>query len=114
MIGKNECQKVAFNNAPSLHAEIGKVLKILKYMRRKHIRVNKKDHFTMISAKMSQSGSWQNARPCCNCITTMLKLPINIKYVIYSTPEGWKRELLSDMLDSDKTVVSYGNRNKNK
>jgi len=99
---------ITFGNMPSKHSEVDALNKI-KYRR------NNPKSVSMFVIRLSKTGVLGESRPCYHCLQTMLKSRLNIKYIYYSTATGLIiREELCNMLQSVKTYISWGVKDKNK
>lgn len=71
----------------------------------------KMKNISLLVIRLSKSGVLGESRPCMHCIKAMERSKIKIKWVYYSTKGGIiVREKLSNMLESEKTYISSGNR----
>ena len=92
------------HNSISEHAEIN-ALKMTPSIAYSKKNVN------LFVIRLTKTGSVTESRPCYHCLQRLQKYCSNIGYVYYSTSEGKiVRERLSNMLNSNRTYVSFGNR----
>ena len=109
VIGRSKIIK-NHDGRPSMHAEHDAMVKFLKI--NKSHRPSKID---ILVVRMTKCGVLGNSRPCKNCIKRLIahsmKYNIQIKRIYYSTEDGTiEYENFQNMLNSEKTYVSTGNR----
>jgi len=90
-----------------LHAEIDAFQKL-----RDQKRKNRK-YYDLLVIRLTKSNKFGQSRPCCHCLKTLVRSGINIRFVYYSTADGTVvREKFNTMLESNKTYICYGYRQK--
>jgi len=98
----------------SIHAEDAGMNKFNRINNYKRI-INRSDTLDILVIRISRSGILGNSRPCKNCIRRLGKLGHKIKHVYYTTNEGSiVREKFDQMLASPLTMLSSGDRNRNR
>jgi len=106
----------------SVHAEHKALLEFKKLveLKRNRSRGNNRKEIPVVdiySWRCSKTLVLGNARPCLNCLMRMKKaedkLEIVIRFVYYSTSNGFKKERFDQMLSSPLTHVSSGTRHIN-
>lgn len=88
----------------SKHAEMDVLNKI--YKKRELPKV-----VDIFVVRFAKTGTLGESRPCYHCLMSLAKSHLRIKYVYYSTTDGFiVREKFSTMIDSPLTYISSGAR----
>lgn len=103
IIGENYEAKTP--KAPSIHAEVDAITKLLTQPTKLPKKVD------LLVIRLSKTGVYGSSRPCFHCLKMLDGCKVKINFVYYSTAEGTiVRERFNQMMNSDLTYVSLGNR----
>jgi len=92
----------------SVHAEEDALNRYARGRRARRGRCKRRDRVDVYVARVDAWGKPKMARPCAACAERLRACPfLNIRYVYFTTEEGWERVRLRDL---DGCVVSRGDR----
>jgi hypothetical protein len=104
-LANGESKKESYHGAPSTHAEED----ALRNLNLSNISPRNRV-VDILVVRFSKSGELGESRPCDHCLKKMAKSCVAVNDVYYSTCNGIVKEKFIDMINSDRSHISYGDR----